>query len=37
LLLALLDMLLIRAQARRARKALRGEVSKPSDVNSTEQ
>lgn len=33
LLLALLDLLLVRAQARRARNLLREEVGKPSDVN----
>ena len=36
-LLALLDALLIRAQARRLRKALRADVAERSDVNSTEQ
>ena len=37
LLLALLDLLVIRAQARQARKALRPDVAERSDVNSTEQ
>lgn len=36
-LLALLDLLMVRAKARQARKALREEALKRSDANSTEQ